>query len=214
VTGTTWALIAAFLALAALDWAAVAAGRRSVEVVAKPFAMVALVGAALALHPVDDAMRGWFVAALALSLAGDVLLLNDRTPAFLGGLAAFLGAHLCYVVGFLLGGVTWWAAAVGLVAVGLTLSPLLPRLLAGAAREDHALVGPVTAYVAVIIGMAATAFGSTVAVAVAGALLFVLSDLVLGWSRFVRGSAWSRLVVMVSYHLGQLLLVLSLVVPR
>lgn len=214
VTGTAWGLVVAFLVVAAVDWVAVGTGRRRAETVAKPVAMLPLLGVAMALDPVDDAMRGWFVAGLVLSLAGDVLLLGEHPSTFVGGLAAFLGAHVCYVVGFLLGGVTWWAATVGLAVFTLLLGPLVPRLLAGARRQDASLVGPVTAYVAVILTMAATACGSTLVVAVVGAASFVGSDLVLGWSRFVRGFRWSRLVVMVTYHLGQLLLVLSLVVAR
>ena len=47
-------------------------------------------------------------------------------------------------------------------------------------------------------------------VAMAGALTFYASDSLLGWNRFVRPFPHAHLAVMVTYHLGQLLLVLSL----
>jgi uncharacterized membrane protein YhhN len=53
-----------------------------------------------------------------------------------------------------------------------------------------------------------------VAAAFAGAILFYLSDLTIGWSRFVRDFRGSRLVVITTYHLAQILLVASLVVTR
>ena len=83
--------------------------------------MLALIGATVALAPVQDAgtRRAWFVAALVCSLAGDVLLMlpSDR---FIAGLAAFLVGHLCYVAGFWAhgpGGIAFLVAAVVVAVV-------------------------------------------------------------------------------------------------
>ena len=46
---------------------------------------------------------------------------------------------------------------------------------------------------------------------VLGALLFYVSDAVLGWTRFVNDFPRSRVVVMTTYHLGQVGLVLALI---
>jgi uncharacterized membrane protein YhhN len=43
-----------------------------------------------------------------------------------------------------------------------------------------------------------------------GASLFVLSDTVLAMGRFVESHRWTRLVVMVTYHLAQVLIVVGL----
>ena len=43
-------------------------------------------------------MRAWFVAALVLSLAGDVFLMLPK-DLFVFGLGAFLLGHLAYIVG-------------------------------------------------------------------------------------------------------------------
>ena len=42
-------------------------------------------------------------------------------------------------------------------------------------------------------------------------MLFYASDALIGWGRFVEARPWGDLAVMVTYHLGQVLLVLFLV---
>jgi YhhN family len=45
---------------------------------------------------------------------------------------------------------------------------------------------------------------------IVGALLFMLSDSLIAETRFVRPHAWAPVTIMVTYHLGQAGLVLSL----
>ena len=87
-TGAVAALAVAGVAAAA-DWAAVAAGNKRVEYVAKPLAMAALVAVAVALDPSDESRRTWFVLAGVLSLAGDVFLMLPRDR-FVAGLVSVL----------------------------------------------------------------------------------------------------------------------------
>jgi uncharacterized membrane protein YhhN len=89
--------LVAAAAFAVGDWVAKARDDATLEYACKPLTMVALVVAALALEPVDDATRAWFVAALVLSLAGDVFLMlpeRELGPAdtFTFGLGSFLSA--------------------------------------------------------------------------------------------------------------------------
>ncbi len=65
----------------------------------------------------------------------------------------------------------------------------------------------------VIAAMVASAAGVQSPVAVLGAALFLLSDSLLAWNRFVRPIAWAPVAVMVSYHLAQAGLLLSLAFP-
>jgi len=201
-------LLALAGATAVLDWWAVAARRRAVEVVAKPLALGLLVGVALAVDAGDPSVRALVVLGLGLSLVGDVLLLVPER-AFLGGLAAFLLAHLAYVAAFVRAGVTGWAwLGLGVVAVGVAM--LGRRVVSGARGHDPALALPVAGYVAVISAMVVAAVGTGVPLAALGALLFYLSDSVLGWDRFVAPLPQGRLATMVTYHLGQGLIVLAL----
>jgi len=63
----------------------------------------------------------------------------------------------------------------------------------------------------VISLMVASAIGTESLVAVAGASLFYASDALIAWNRFIHEYAWGRVAIMVTYHLGQILLVLSLI---
>ena len=96
-------------------------------------------------------------------------------------------------------------AAVIVVAV---LAPVSSRIL-GAVRGTPDLV-PVTAYSVVIAVMLASAIASGNVVAAVGAGLFVASDSMIAWDRFVRPFPGAGVAIMVTYHLGQAGLVLSL----
>lgn len=208
MTDATPALVVVAL-VAVVDWGAVAFERRRVEYVAKPMTLAALLVAALLLDPADPTQRAWFVAALAFSLAGDVFLMLPRDR-FVAGLASFFVAHLAYIGGFVAAGVPVRLAAAGAVVV-LPLTVVVGRrILQGVADGgDRSLAGPVAAYMAVISVMVVAAFRDPLAAA--GASLFYASDAVIAWNRFVAPVVWARLIIMVTYHLGQALLVVSLV---
>lgn len=216
-------IIGGLLAIAAIaaviDWVAVwvdGPRSRAVERVAKPLVLLALLAVALA-WPTgtgdDAAVRPWLVAALAASLAGDVLLLPPGR--FIPGLVAFLLAHLAYLVAFaqLPGSVSWLVVGVVLAVVVVAT---VGRVVLGAARRIG-LVAPVAVYLVAICGMAIAATRTGVPAAIVGAWLFVASDAMLAWGRFrvpspgsPRGAARLRVAVMVTYHLGQVLLVAAL----
>ncbi|MBS1839147.1 MAG: lysoplasmalogenase [Actinobacteria bacterium] len=204
------ALIGLTLLVAVADWIAVATDRRRVEYVLKPLTMVVLVAAAVALpDPTSGAARGWLVAGLLCSLAGDVfLMLEDH---FVEGLAAFLVGHVAYVIGLWLLGVDLRRFLVGLAIVVVLMAVVGRIIVAGARRHDPRLTAPVAAYICVISLMVASAIGTGIWIAVLGAFLFYVSDAVIGISRFVRDFPQSRLVVMTTYHLAQVGLVLALV---
>lgn len=204
-----WLLVAG-VAVAFVDWWAVGTSRRTVEYVAKPATMVPIIAAAAVLDPVHGAMRWWFVAALVLSLVGDVFLMLPREELFVFGLGAFLLGHVAYTVGFVVGGVSPLVMAITLVPLGLFVGAVAPIVVTNARRHDPRLGSPVALYVAVISAMVVAAFGSGSAAAIVGALLFYLSDLTIGWSRFVRDFPSARLVIIVTYHAAQMLLVVSL----
>jgi uncharacterized membrane protein YhhN len=210
LTVTGACLLGVFGAYALGDWWAVETGNQRLEYLCKPTALLALTFAAVALEPADDAVRAAFVVALVLSLAGDVFLMVPGDH-FVPGLAAFLAAHVAYVVGFVIEGQEALLLVLGLVVVAVGVG-LIGRRLIGAVRAGPTpeLVGPVMGYVTVISAMVATAIGSGNPVAIAGGLSFYASDALLGWNRFAGELPHARLAVMVTYHLGQFLLVLSL----
>lgn len=214
---STWLLLALFLAVAALDWAAVQARSKPLEYLAKPGCMVFLVVAALTLEPADGAARAALVVALVLSTLGDVfLMLPGRQPGtpgpnlFVAGLASFLVGHLAYVAGFVFEGVEPGGLAIGLVPVALIIATVGRRVVAAVrASDEPELATPVTAYVAVISAMVLCAFGTGDLRAMVGACLFAGSDSLIAWERFVRKRPWGPLAIIVTYHLAQALLVVS-----
>ena len=210
MTSLAVALLVVTGVIAVVDWWAVSVGARRVEYVAKPLTMVALIGVALTLDATSAAQRWWFVAALVLSLAGDVFLMlpSDR---FVPGLASFLLAHVAYVVGFLIVSPGEPAPVLTTLLVVVVSAMLWNRLRTGMRTNGQgAYLGPVTAYVIVIATMVASALASGDWVAVLGALLFMTSDSIIGETRFVGPWRYERIAIMTTYHLGQALLVLSL----
>ena len=216
MTATAWVLLGLTAVAALVDWTAVGTGRVRLEYVAKPLTTAGLVAVALTIDPVHPSVRTAFVVALVLSLVGDVLLMLPGERWFVPGLGAFLLAHIAYVVGFVIGPGTGAELAVGALVTVVVAVPLGVRLLRAVRRTSPALAGPVAAYVTVIAVMVACATGWGNAFAVVGAWLFFASDALIGETRFVRpddGAAarWGPLAVIVTYHLGQAGLVLSLV---
>jgi len=204
-----WTLLAATGLVAVADWAAVARTLRRLEYAAKPAVMAGLISVAVAMHPVSGTERAFFVAALALGLASDVFLMLPR-DLFLMGLVAALAEHVTYIAGFRArdfhGGLFLVAIVVALVSSAVFLPPILRALR----RTQPKLVVPVIAYVVVFVVMVASAGGSGSLVALAGALLFLYSDALLAWYRFVKPLSWGRFANIIAYHSGQALLVLSL----
>ncbi len=207
-------LLAAALAtavLAALDWRAVARGDRRTEGWAKPSVMLGLVAVALALGAVDTATGRLVLVALVLGMVGDVLLLQDTEPRFLGGLAAFLVGHLAWVAAFVASGferpgLAWVGAAI------LVLALVAGRRILPAAVADGGavLAAAVAAYMVVIGALAVLGWATGDVLVGLGAALFVVSDTVLALGKFVKERPWTRLVVIVTYHLAQGLLVAGL----
>ena len=211
MNGLALGFLAATLVVAALDWFAVARDDRRLEYVMKPLTMVVLIGAALALDDVDGTARAWFVVALVFSLAGDVFLMLP-SDLFVPGLASFLVGHIAYIVGLQSFDTSGTGLVIGLVVVFLAI-PVLGLRIAKAVRsgDEPELLAPVIAYMTVISAMVVSASASGNPIAIAGAVSFYASDALIAWTRFITDFRWGRTAVMVTYHLAQFGLVLSLV---
>ena len=209
MTAAAIALLAVAVVAAVTDWFAVATARRRLEYAAKPAVMVPLIGVALALRPVNPAERAFFVIALALGLLSDVFLMLPRDM-FLAGLGAALIEHLAYISGFrtrelALG----WLVVAALIALA-SAAAVFPTIYRALGAKSPRLVGPVIAYLVVFVVMVASAGGTGSLLPFAGALLFFYSDAILAWDRFVKPLPNGRVLNIVPYHVGEALLVLSL----
>ena len=213
MTTTAWALLAVAAVVAVADWVAVTREWKRVEYVCKPATLVLLIGVALTLDPAHDAQRAWFVAALVLSLAGDVFLMLPR-DAFVPGLASFLLGHIAYIVGLRLEGGGLLALGVAAACVAVVTALVGDRIVAGVRGSgQEKLLTPVVAYMAVISTMLVCAIATGDVRAAVGAGLFYVSDAMIAWNRFVSPFPYARLAIMSTYHLAQAALILSLL-PR
>lgn len=205
---TAFLIVAGIFAVG--DWVARACQSTRLEYLCKPATMVALIATTAASTPAHAAgtRRDWFLAALACSLVGDFFLMLP-TDRFVAGLAAFLVGHLCYTAGFFTHGPSGVALTVTVVVVAVLVTPLGRRIL-GALGHSRELIVPVALYMVVISVMLATAWATGNVLAGVGAALFVSSDAMIAWNRFVRPFPGADIGIMVTYHLGQAGLVLSL----
>lgn len=203
-------LLAGAVVAAVLDWRAVAQQERLLEYLFKPLTLLLLFGVACTLDSPDNAMQTWFAVALFFSLVGDIFLMLER-DLFVVGLGAFFVAHLAYIGGFLAGEVGGVGLAIGLIVVAAAVGLIGMRIVRSAISSEPDLAVPVKAYMAVISAMLIVAFGSGQPLAVVGALLFYASDAMIGWNRFVRPDPMLPLAIIVTYHLGQIGLTLSLI---
>ncbi len=212
--------IVAALIIAFVDWLAVAYKLKLLEYIAKPGVMIFLLIWMWQASAFQGALL-WFGIALAFSLAGDVFLMLPQER-FILGLISFLLAHLAYIIGLNQTALTPnLPAFIIIVLVALTMLRIYRRIAAGlVAGGNSSLRIPVLIYSLVIslmllsalLTLTGTAWQALPAILVSsGALLFFFSDSLLAWNKFVQRMRLAPLAVIITYHLGQILLALGAV---
>lgn len=216
--------------LAVLDWIAAERSWKSMEYVVKPATMLAILWWIWLSTGWGGSML-WFSLGVIFCLAGDIFLMIPREM-FIFGLLVFLLGHICYILG--LNGVPPYINLVGLVLLVwlenifaistivilvIYLAWLYPKLARGLTeRGKKALKVPVLVYSIVISLMVysalmtwnRTGWSAVAACSVSiGAVLFFASDSMLAWDRFINPLSHARLRVMITYHLGQIGIVLG-----
>ncbi|CAN7538892.1 putative membrane protein [compost metagenome] len=158
--------------------------------------------------------RRWLVTALLFSALGDLLLaLPTLTFSFMGGLGAFLLAHLAYLrVLVPLAGDTrphrLIACGAMLGVAGTMLGRFWPNM--------GPLTVPVAIYVGVLAAMACSALVARLPTPLAalGALCFAASDMMIGIARFLVPFESFQLGIWWTYAAAQVLLVAGIVAGR
>ena len=185
---------------AAADWWAVWTARPSVEQIAKPGVMIALIIVALSVDA-EPSMAKWLVVSgLVFGLVGDVLLL-PQTDQFLAGLASFLIGHGFYVAAFLTMDLAFIGIVGGVAAAIVLLTylgwPILTAVWPGPYRV------PVSAYLTMTMALVIVATATHRWPIAAGGVFFAVSDGLLGRDRFVHPAPRGRVIVHVLYHVAQ-----------
>lgn len=208
-----WLLSVALGVTALLNWSSVARGDHVVERITKPTFVLLLIGLAWSLYtaspPSDAPVITPLLTGLGLSLLGDVFLLHSTVVRFRLGLLSFLAAHVAYVWAILTvpgpSGVPWLVLPTLLVL--LWLHGRFGRHVVRFAGRDRFAVF-VYLLALVVLAMVAAVKGDPVVLL--GCLVFVVSDTLLGHDRFVLERRWAPVLVMVTYHVAQVLIVLGL----
>ncbi len=183
-------------------------GARAARAAAKVASSTAFVAVAYGVGALGTDHGRWLFVGLLLSWVGDVALLSDERRIFLGGIVAFLLAHLAYAGAFLTLGVHGPTVGIALVAIAPFGGLTMLWLRKGAGN----LFPAVAAYVGAIEVMVALAYG----VATPGlrpwpaaATLFFLSDLAVARERFRQSAFINRAIGLPLYYGAQFAFALS-----
>jgi alkenylglycerophosphocholine hydrolase len=220
------------LILAIVDWIAADKKIKVLEYIAKPATMLAILWWMWQSAGLGGPML-WFTIGVIFCLAGDVFLMIPRNM-FIFGLISFLLGHIFYILG--LNGIPPLAnlsrlflavfllnplAIIAIVILVIYILWLYTKLVGGLKAKGLSMLKiPVLVYAIVISLMVYSALlnlydvGWSIAAALSvslGAVLFFISDSMLAWDRFLSPISHAKLKVMVTYHLGQIGIILGAV---
>ena len=176
-------LVGLALFAAAIDWWGVARGRLSVEFIARPLVMIALIGAALAIETDADVTRGLVVAALGASLVADVVFMSPDAR-FEAGIVALAVGHVLYIAALAEAVEFGPTVAAALLVVGIGIGAV-PQIVDGARRRHPAVAAVVAGFVVAAGAMVTMAGGTGVLIAAIGGALFLAADSLLLWDHYV-----------------------------
>ena len=129
---------------------------------------------------------------------------------FIVGLSSFLVGHIFYILAFrtthegqISNPIKIFSLLYGLIMIVWIAGTLL-------GNGDIVLAIAVTAYISVILTMGWTSFRVGTPIAVAGAMMFIVSDTVLAINRFIVDVVYEHQIIMFTYYGAQLCLALSI----
>jgi uncharacterized membrane protein YhhN len=152
--------------------------------------------------------RNWLLAsALLFSAIGDALLAIDGTKLFVLALASFLITHLLYAVIFVRVSKEARLALNVRRKIGMVL-PIVFAVVYAAVLWPHlgALAIPVLLYIAAIVAMTVLSFRVKEMLVPAGALLFMASDSLIAYAKFIEPMGWQGIFIWVTYAAAQQLI--------
>jgi uncharacterized membrane protein YhhN len=208
--------IVLYLIFLLVDLYAIYTGNESLRYFSKPLLMLLLVAYFIFSIKTFSSLKKWMVLALLFSWTGDVLLMFEsfNVNFFIFGLAAFLLAHIFYIVLF--------DQIRVIEKFKQSLIPLLPiavyyfLLISLLQPNLGGMQKPVSIYGLVISIMLSFAIDlwrlkdkTTSFLIIFGALLFITSDSLLAINKFYKQFEYAGIAVMSTYGIAQLLITLG-----
>jgi uncharacterized membrane protein YhhN len=148
------------------------------------------------------------VAALAFSWVGDVLLVWRSSAALMGGIAAFLIAHIAYAVAFATLPLDAAAFGIALIIWNVAVVLLLRWLWKYLEGHDRFAVLIYMAAITIMVSLAAATTSPLIGIAAA---MFAISDISVARDRFVIRSAANKIWGIPLYYLAQVLFAISVI---
>lgn len=184
----------------------------SLKYIFKPLTTILIIVLALSQQvDVEETYKYLIVVALLFSLAGDVFLMLPSDK-FVQGLASFLIAHVFYILAFTSGFgpyFEWSYLIPAIIYAVLFLWIILPK--------TGKMKLPVFVYSMVLLvflwqatGRFFYLAGDTALYTLMGSVLFVVSDSVLAFDRFVKTYKFSQATILSTYWAAQVFLALSI----
>ena len=185
---------------------------KSFKYLFKPLTTILIIGLATIQEPGDyNQYKFLIISGLIFSLVGDIFLMLPSDK-FVQGLSSFFIAHVLYIIAFSSGNGPYYELILVLPALvysSIFLWILLPK--------TGKLTIPVILYSAVLLVFLWQATGrfyyltnTSATYVLLGAILFVISDSILGYSKFINKGRLSSLLIHSTYWGAQLLLALSI----
>lgn len=194
------------------------------DLVTKPFLMITLLlFYLLARSEKTSPLSKFIIGALIFSWIGDILLMlqGQISGIFIFGLAAFLISHICYIFGFIKarfddpGEINKSFVQTRIVFLVFVGGAIIYMLYPG--LEEMMI--PVIFYTIIIIAMGITALlrrgwtrDKSFIMTYSGALLFIMSDALIGINKFMNPIVQAPLLIMATYISAQLLIVKGILI--
>lgn len=182
---------------------------KAANFVLKPMATLSIIAIAYELKAtgIDDAYSQWVIIALWFALGGDICLMFQRTSAFIAGIVFFLIGHLFFMKAFMID-FTWSPI---LMIVTLAVIVYLYKILSSLWPKLDNFKIPVILYAIIISAMTFFAFSTLVnphfssikaGIIVFSACLFLLSDTLIAWNKFIGATPQPFLSILLTYYIA------------
>jgi uncharacterized membrane protein YhhN len=141
---------------------------------------------------------------------GDALLKN-----FVVGLSAFLIGHLFYIAAFITRWKFSWIRLCTIVPI-LIYAGIIATNLNGAMQntDNEGLIIPVMIYLFIILSMGWFSMMTGNVWSMLGSTLFIISDSILAWNKFISHVSYSGVLIMLTYYTAQFLIARSVSVSK